>query len=85
MRGTGNPFPEDPVFKAALAAVGVNPSLYGWSSFRRGGATSGFIATGDIESLREHGDWRSNAYTRYLALSARKRTHLVNALQNMLI
>ena len=73
-----------PVYKAALAAVGVNPSLYGWSSFRRGGATSGFIATGDVESLREHGDWRSNAYTRYLALPAQKRTHLVNALQGML-
>ena len=74
----------DPTFKAALSAVGADASAYSWSSFRRGGATSGFIATGDVESLREHGDWKSNAYTRYLALPASKRVHIVSALQNIL-
>ena len=73
----------DPVFKAALSALGVNPLHYGWSSFRRGGATAGFIATGDVESLREHGDWRSYAYTRFLALPANKILGLVNALQDI--
>ena len=74
----------DPVFKAALATLGVNPTSFGWSSFRRGGATTGFIATQDVESLREHGDWKSNAYTRYLALPASQRTHIVQALQSSL-
>ena len=75
----------DPYLKAALVSAGVTPSAYGWSSFRRGGATTGFIATKDIESLREHGDWKSNAYIRYLSLSASKRTHLVSALQNVIV
>ena len=46
----------NPTFKAALTAIGVNSSAYGWSSFRRARATSCFIATGDVEALREHGD-----------------------------
>ena len=74
----------DPVLKSAIAALGLDPTKFGWSSFRRGGATTGFLATGDVEALREHGDWRSNAYTRYLALPASKRTHLVSALQGLL-
>ena len=74
----------DPVLKSAIATLGLDASKYGWSSFRRGGATSGFLATGDVEALREHGDWKSNAYTRYLALPASKRTHIVSALQGLL-
>ena len=65
-------------------ADGKNPWYFGWSSFRRGASTTGFLATGDIETLREHGDWKSNAYVRYLALPADKRTHLVRALQSVL-
>ena len=74
----------NPIFKSSLAAAGLNPANFGWPSFRRGGATTAFIATGDVEALREHGDWKSNAYTRYLALPANRRTHLVNSLQNVL-
>ena len=74
----------DQAFKSALAGLGVNPSSYGFSSFRRGASTTGFLATGDVETLREHGDWKSNAYVRYLALPADKRTNLVKALQNSL-
>ena len=74
----------DKVLKSAISALGLEASKFGWSSFRRGGATSGFLATGDIELLREHGDWQSNAYTRYLALPASKRTKIVSALQGLL-
>ena len=71
----------DPLFKSALAQAGVNQKSFGWSSFRWGGATHALIVTNDVEALREHGDWKSNAYTRYLALPASKRSHLVSALQ----
>ena len=74
----------DPVLKSAIATLGLDASKYEGSSFRRGRATSGFLATGDVEALREHGDWKSNAYTRYLALPASKRTHIVSALQSLL-
>ena len=74
----------DQVFKFTILALGLEPSKYGWSSFRRSGATSGFLATGDVQTLRGHGDWKSNAYMRYLALPAFKRTKLVSALQGLL-
>ena len=45
----------DTVLKSAIAALGLDPSKFGWSSFRRGGANTGFLATGDVEALWEHG------------------------------
>ena len=74
----------EPVFKAGLSAARVNPRLYGWSSFRRGGATTSFLANRDVESLRAHGDWASSAYTRYLAIPAPARAGLVTTLQDTL-
>lgn len=71
--------------KAGLAAARVNSRLYGWSSFRRGGATTCFLATKDVESLRAHGDWASSAYTRYQAIPAPDCGHLVTTLQNTLV
>ena len=72
-----------PPFKNALATAGVNPKIFGWSSFRRGSATTAFIATNDVESLRVHGDWQSDAYKRYLALPAASGQQLVSALQSV--
>ena len=63
----------------------LRPSSYGWSSFRRGGATASFLATGDIESLRANGDWASSAYVRYLAIPATDRTSLIASLQDSLV
>ena len=74
-----------PFFKASISTAGLNSSNFGWSSFRRGGATTAFIATQDVESLRVHGDWQSNAYTRYLSLPASRRRHLVSALQSVIM
>ena len=74
----------DPVYKACLASAGVRASSYGWSSFRRGGATASFLANRDIESLRAHGDWASSAYVRYLAIPAPARVQLVSTLQDTL-
>ena len=74
----------DPFLKSSLATVGANPGLYGWSSFRRGSATSFFLATRDVETLRVHGDWSSQVYTRYLSIPAKDRVGVVKTLQNLL-
>lgn len=77
----------DPAFKGALARAGARPGSYGFSSFRRGGATSYFLATGgkDVESLMSQGDWRSGAYREYLYLPGTSRGHVAGTLQRELV
>ena len=72
----------DPVLKATLGRCGATPARYGWSSFRRGGATSFFLASEgkDLETLRCQGDWRSSAYREYLSLPGRARSHVAKML-----
>ena len=74
----------DRIFKAALVLAGARPSAYGWSSFRRGGATSFFLASRDVETLRVHGDWASDAYTRYLSIPAGKRAGVATKIQDLI-
>ena len=74
----------DPTFKSTLAKVGLVPSLFGWSSFRRGSATEYLLATGDTELLRLHGNWATSVYQRYLAVPADRRTKVVSTLQGLL-
>jgi hypothetical protein len=74
----------DPGFRAALSSAGAPVGRYGWSSFRRGGATSFFLATGDIETLRVQGDWASSAYRRYLAVPARSRARVASTMQDLI-
>ena len=74
----------DAFLKAALEVVGADVTRYSWSSFRRGSATSYYLASGDVESLRVHGDWCSQAYTRYLSLPATARVGVVSTVQSLL-
>lgn len=52
--------------KRALVDGGINPSEYGSHSFRRGGSCWLFNIGMPEERIRELGDWRSNAYVRYI-------------------
>ena len=70
----------DPIYKTVLRLSGEDPTKYGWSSFRRGGATTYYLATGDVETLRVQGDWQSGAYREYLALPSNQRAGLVRVL-----
>ena len=60
-----------PVFLQAirkgLASAGVDSALYGSHSFRRGGASHAFQAGLSADSIRQIGDWRSQAYTAYVS------------------
>ena len=67
-----------------LAVLGLNPKVFGWASFRRGSATEYLLATGDVELLRVHGDWKSNIYQRYLAIPPERRARVVTTLQGLI-
>jgi hypothetical protein len=70
--------------KSGLRLAGARADRYGWSSFRRGGATTFFLATGDSESMRIQGDWVSSAYRRYLAVPASARAHIAAKIQDLI-
>jgi len=50
----------------ALYNVPVNPSSYGMHSLRRGGVVAAWQAGVDIERLKAHGRWRSDAVRTYM-------------------
>ena len=52
-----------------LRLAGHRPDRYSGHSFRRGGASFALRAGVPGELIKQHGDWRSNAYLQYLSLS----------------
>ena len=64
--------------------MGLDPKVFGWSSFRRGSATEYLLASGDVDLLRIHGDWKSNIYQRYLAIPPERRSKVVTTLQDLI-
>ena len=46
-----------------------NPDFYSSHSFRRGGATWAFVSEVPSELIQLYGDWKSDAYKRYLKFS----------------
>ena len=52
--------------KLLISKIGLRPSNFSPHSFRRGGATFAFQAGVPEHPIQQHGDWRSEAYRRYL-------------------
>lgn len=52
--------------RKCLEIIGLDPIAYSSHSFRRGGATTAFRAKVPPELIQLQGDWRSDAYKRYL-------------------
>ena len=52
-----------------ISKLHLNPDLYCSHSFRRGGSTSAFQAGVPAELIQFQGDWRSDAYKKYLTFS----------------
>ena len=63
-------------FRRLLKRVGVDPVGYSGHSFRRGGASCAFQAGVPGELVQLHGDWRSDAYLRYLTVTQRMRSFI---------
>lgn len=52
-----------------IEKIGLDPLLYTSHSFRRGGVSFAFKSDVPSELVQLHGDWRSDAYKKYLAFS----------------
>ena len=60
-------------FRNKLSLACYDPQVYSGHSFRRGGATWAFLSGVPSESIKNHGDWRSDAYQVYLDPSLSQR------------
>lgn len=54
------------ILKEYISDIGLNSELYSTHSFRRGGASWAFAAEVPTELIQLYGDWKSDAYKRYL-------------------
>ena len=54
------------VMHKALDNAGLSSGAYSGHSFRRGGATWAHQCGVPMDTIRQIGDWRSNAYARYI-------------------
>ena len=54
--------------KATLKKAGYDASVYSGHSFRRGGCTHAFRLGVPAACIKLRGDWRSNAYERYITI-----------------
>ena len=55
--------------KAVIKQIGLDSDLYSSHSFRRGGCTFSFQSGIPAELIQLHGDWKSDAYKKYLSLT----------------
>lgn len=55
--------------KELIKRIGLNPVEYSTHSFRRGGTTFAFKSKVPVDLIQLHGDWRSDAYKKYLSLT----------------
>ncbi|MCP3668394.1 MAG: hypothetical protein GY696_38900 [Gammaproteobacteria bacterium] len=69
---------------ALLQGCGLDSSKYSGHSLRRGGATFALAAGVPGELIQAQGDWKSDAYKRYLDLSVPQRLIAVNKMSQHL-
>lgn len=55
--------------RVLLGKVGEIPEHFGTHSFRRGGATIAFQAGASADIIKAQGDWKSDAYQKYIEFS----------------
>ena len=72
------------VYKNQLREMGLNTDKYGWHSFRRGGMQHGPLVVPNLELLRLHGGWQSEAWRIYMDLPATSRFQVTEMILNSL-
>ena len=71
--------------RALIAATGRDPTLFSSHSFRREGATFAFHSNVPGELIQVQGDWLSNAYLKYLDLTAEKRLKVSQKMRDQIL
>ena len=73
------------VLRTVIDKAGLNPQEYSTHSFRRGGATYAFKSKVPGELIKTQGDWRSDAYMKYLDLSLENRFQVAQKMVQQII
>lgn len=66
------------VLKQMVSNIGKNPDEYSTHSFRRGGASWAFSAEVPSELIQLYGDWKSDAYKKYLKFNLDDKIFVAN-------
>lgn len=73
------------ILKSKLQSRGIDSTLYGSHSFRRGGASAAFfLGNLSADQIRIQGDWASDAYQKYLAPDAHAKHKIAMSLRRMI-
>ena len=72
-------------FRQLLRRAGIDPVGYSGHSFRRGGASCAFQAGVPGELIQLHGDWRSDAYLKYLAVPMQHRLQVTHRMRSFIL
>jgi hypothetical protein len=64
-----------------LRTLGLDSTKYAGHSYRRGGASFGYKIGLPTETVRQLGDWKSNAYMTYIDLSLDTRRQAISCMQ----
>jgi hypothetical protein len=67
--------------RQCLVSRGLEAHRYAGHSYRRGGASFGYKIGLSVETVRQLGDWRSNAYMNYIELSLDTRSQAISLMQ----
>lgn len=68
-----------------ISKIKLNPDLFSSHSFRRGGASYAFQSGVSSELIQLHGDWRSDAYKKYLTFSLEDKKSVAEAMRNQIL
>ena len=72
------------VLRTAVDAIGLCPSEIGFHTFRRSGACWAFDHNIDLNQIKVHGGWRSDAIWRYLVKTPTAAGSVARTFQNYL-
>lgn len=68
-----------------IQQIGLNPLLYSSHSFRRGGATLANQAGISSNLIQVMGDWKSDAYKKYISCSITDRLLVSNKIKQFIV
>lgn len=71
--------------KFLIHKIGLNPEEFSSHSFRRGGCSFCFKSEVPSELIQLHGDWRSDAYKKYLAFSLEDKISVAEKMKQQIL
>ena len=67
-------------FRYLVSKTGRDPKMFSSHTFRRGGATWAFRCNVPSDLIKTHGDWRSDAYQKYLEFDLEDRAKVARSM-----